>query len=114
MPIYEYKCKCGHSFEDLCSFDEADKVKCEKCKKKAQRQIPSRQAFIFDNVKSTSKWDNFDYRAQHNMEKAKEERRAAELASKESPYKEIDDTNLPGVFGKDGVDPEGEIRLEYT
>jgi putative FmdB family regulatory protein len=38
MPLYEYKCKkCGHEFEELVSFAEADKVKCNLCGGKTER-----------------------------------------------------------------------------
>lgn len=38
MPLYEYKCtKCGHEFEELVSFANADKVKCEECGGKTER-----------------------------------------------------------------------------
>ena len=36
---------------------------------------------MFGNPKESSKWDNFGYRAGHNMEKAKSERRVAESKS---------------------------------
>jgi putative FmdB family regulatory protein len=43
MPIYEYKCSsCQHEFEKMLSFaDFNKKIKCEKCKAKANRQMPT-------------------------------------------------------------------------
>ncbi len=38
MPLYEYKCKkCGHEFDELVSFANADTVKCEQCGGKTER-----------------------------------------------------------------------------
>ncbi|MDD4890157.1 MAG: zinc ribbon domain-containing protein [Phycisphaerae bacterium] len=40
MPLYEYSCPaCGHQFEELTRSADADKIKCPKCSKKAQRKF---------------------------------------------------------------------------
>ena len=42
MPLYEYECeKCGHQFEELVSFAEADKVACEQCGSKRTQRMAS-------------------------------------------------------------------------
>ena len=64
------------------------------CKSKRVEKLISMPAdVVFTNPGGTSKWDNFSYRAGYNMEKAKEERRAAEAQHKgKNPYKQIDDS----------------------
>ena len=40
MPLYEYKCEdCGHEFEEIVSFSNADNVACEKCGGKTERLV---------------------------------------------------------------------------
>ena len=42
MPIYEYRCQdCGHEFEELVRYSEADQVKCEKCGSKRTERLAS-------------------------------------------------------------------------
>jgi putative FmdB family regulatory protein len=42
MPLYEYKCnECGHEFEELVSFAEADAVVCENCGSKKTERLAS-------------------------------------------------------------------------
>jgi len=86
MPIYNFKClKCSEEYEELTSYDETGKykdIKCPQCKsKKKLRTFDYDITCTFGNPKESSKWDNFGYRAGHNMEKAKSERRAAETKS---------------------------------
>jgi len=47
---------------------------------------------VFANPKESSKWDNWEYRRGFTAEQAKKERRAAEEATKDRPYRRIDDT----------------------
>lgn len=39
MPIYTYKCECGHEFKELLSKKEDTKV-CQKCGENAKYQLP--------------------------------------------------------------------------
>lgn len=39
MPLYEYKCPAGHRFDELVKHDQADRVHCPTCQKKAQRLV---------------------------------------------------------------------------
>jgi putative FmdB family regulatory protein len=102
MPTYNFQCKkCKHYFEEICSFSDCDKgfpdVRCEKCNSKQLKKnildgnVPGA---MFSDPRGTSKWDNFEYRAGFNMEKAKKERQAAEeKVGGRNPYRNIDDTN---------------------
>ncbi len=50
MARYDYKCsKCEHHFEVVHSIHEDPKIKCEKCKGKAQRQISTR-VYLYGTV----------------------------------------------------------------
>lgn len=86
MPIYRFEClKCSCAYEELTESDESGKykwIKCPQCKsKKKKRTFDYNVAVAFTNPKESSKWDNFTYRAGHNMENAKATRRAAESKS---------------------------------
>ena len=101
MPTYDFHCKkCDCYFEELCTWSESEKMKCHLCKsKKVERLIAGAPAAMFSNPKESSKWDNFEYRAGYNMDKAQGERRAAEAVHKgKNPYKKIDD--MPNYEGK--------------
>jgi hypothetical protein len=82
LPLYDFQCKCGERYEEFASYDETGKyptVICPKCKsKKKTKLIPDKIRIVGP---TSSKMDNFGYRAGYNMEKAKTERRAAEEAS---------------------------------
>lgn len=42
MPLYEYKCEeCGHEFEELVSFAQADEVPCEQCGSRRTQRLAS-------------------------------------------------------------------------
>jgi putative FmdB family regulatory protein len=89
MPIYEFECnKCNAKFDELCSSSEVENVRCSSCNSKKVTRLFSSNVYVkFTNPKDTSKWDNFEYRAGYNMEKAKEERRQAEEVAKgDNPY----------------------------
>src|SRR5436190_21333556 len=49
MPTYDYECKaCGHTFDELQSFNDAPLTKCPKCKKnKLERLFGGGGAVIF-------------------------------------------------------------------
>jgi len=108
MPFYDFECrKCHLVFEDMCPYDEADiypGVSCPKCgsKKKSRVFSACNINVKFANPKDSSKWDNFSYRAGYNMEKAQNERRAAEEATHmgRSPYRNIDDVSGGENFGE--------------
>jgi len=75
----------------MCLWEDLCKVRCQKCKSKKLTRIFDVPNIIFPDPHGTSKMDSFSYRAGYNMEKAQNERRAAEAASHmgDSPY----DTN---------------------
>lgn len=110
MPFYEFECKkCQHGYSELCNYDETGKykgVKCPECGSKSKTKLISQVAAPqFSNPRGTSKEDSFSYKAGFNMEKAKDERRAAEAAShmgKDGGYTPIDDISS-GKF-------EGEVK----
>ena len=93
MPLYEFHCeKCDKDTEIICSWSEIENSTCEQCGDKLKLLLPSRVGAVFKEPFDTSKWDSFSYRAGHNLEKAKAERRAAQRAAKDpNPYK-----HLPG------------------
>lgn len=83
MPVYEFSCvSCNHEFEEFTPYDESGtypNVACPKCgSKKKEKLFPSKMTIVGP---TSSKMDNFNYRAGFNLEKAKGERRAAEAAS---------------------------------
>ena len=43
MPRYDYKCRsCSYTFEVVHSIKEDPKIKCKKCNKICERQLPTR------------------------------------------------------------------------
>jgi|SRR5581483_3949710 len=94
MPVYTFTClKCDSSYDELTNYDSSGKykdVRCPNCKsKKKVKDFGYEVCCTFGNPKESSKWDNFEYRAGYNMEKAKNDRRAAESKSHmgTNPYK---------------------------
>jgi len=85
VPIYEFECKkCDVVYEELTSYDKTEKykgVECPDCGSKSKRKLVSSCGISFGNPKESSKWDSRSYRAGHNHERAKGERRHAEAAS---------------------------------
>ncbi len=106
MPIYVFEClDCQHDYEEYTSRDDTgvyEKVSCPICHSVQKKKMPARFAFNFGNVVGTSKMDNFGYRAGHNMENAKNERRVAEAASHmgSAPYNPINDVDSGEYFGE--------------
>jgi hypothetical protein len=43
MPMYEYTCKRGHSHDELHKYPPPEKVKCDKCRCNAHKQVPMPQ-----------------------------------------------------------------------
>jgi putative FmdB family regulatory protein len=94
MALYDFVCSdCGEQYEELTPYDETGaypSVECPKCKSQKKTKL------FPDNMTiggpTSSKLDNFEYRAGFNMEKAKKQRREAEAASRvgASPYKDLD------------------------
>lgn len=39
MPVYEYRCECGHEFEDLNRMSERHRAECIRCGKFADQLI---------------------------------------------------------------------------
>ena len=55
MAIYEFKCQCGNTFEEIISIvDRNNTVKC-KCGKKANRNISTPTLIGFDKNGSSNK-----------------------------------------------------------
>lgn len=104
MPLYDFQCKsCDKKYEEFSKYDATEKytsVKCPHCNSKKKSKIPSRFSMKFDDPKSSSKWDNFSYRAGFNMEKAQDERRSAEqlshMGSSDDIYNNMNDENVLG------------------
>lgn len=106
-----WKCKVNYVKE--CTSEEFDKTKCPECKAKKQgwkkiqsihpHQIRTKNVSA-TIIGTTSKRDNFEYRAKDNMDRAKGERRAAEAAQKNAAYNVPDDlrTMDEGIFDSDG------------
>ena len=89
MPMYDFRCKkCEHEWDVLTPYDETKEyksVKCPECGSNKKEQL-IKGCFAIGGPTS-SKMDNFGYRAGYNMEKAQGERRAAEeAAGGDSPY----------------------------
>jgi len=105
MPFYDFKCsKCEHIWDEMTSHDPSDKyekIVCPECgSKKKEKLFPS--SFSIGGPTS-SKMDNFGYRAGFNWERAQGERRAAEeAAGGSSPYRDTNDFAL----GEGIHDPE--------
>lgn len=86
MPHYEFQCKkCDTIYDEIVAYDEKGKyptVKCPKCGgKKKDKLLSQIGGIIFSDPTTSSKYDNFGYRAGHLMNKAQNERRAAQEAS---------------------------------
>jgi len=106
MPSYVFTClNCKKVYEDLQPFDPTGKykdVRCPSCKSKKKKQGVTSANLKFTNPTDTSKFDNFEYRAGYNLEKAQNERRAAEQASHvgSEPYMGLDDISSGNHFGE--------------
>ena len=113
MSVYCFTCKnkkCNLDyFEILCKYEEIEQTICPSCGSKKIEKLLTTPNFMFAQPQTTSKFDNFSYRAGFNMEKAKEERRRAEAAGQNSsPYSQIDDIHQ----GEGISDNESQIILE--
>lgn len=101
MPLYDFECNdCNKKYEEFAKYGKYKDVACPVCNSKKKKKIPSRFSMKFDDPKSSSKWDNFSYRAGFNMDKAQDERRAAEIASHmgntDDFYNNLNDENVLG------------------
>src|SRR5271168_1193051 len=84
MPTYEYLCNaCGHRFDELQSFSDAQLKKCPKCKKKKlQRLIGTGAAIIFKG----SGFYQTDYRSEAYKSAAKaDEAKSTEKCATDCP-----------------------------
>jgi len=105
MPFYDFECKkCRKYYEALTPHDSTEKypkVACPYCKSKSKLKLMS--GFGIGGP-TKSKMENFGYRAETNLEKAKDCRRAAEAASHMGTdvYNTIDDVSS-GLY-------EGEVQ----
>jgi len=50
VPLYEYKCKCGHKFEKLTTIYSSKNTKCPKCGGIAKKQLGNIAHFEFKGV----------------------------------------------------------------
>ena len=90
MPMYMFECKKCGQYEDLCTWEESEKPKCPKCKRKTLRLISGISGVIFTDPRGTSKEDNFGYVAKTNYE-MNHQWAEGERAKNANPYKNIDD-----------------------
>lgn len=96
MPLYDFKCDgCMKYYDAFAAYDTDGVyagVTCPTCGSDSKRRIPSRISI----GQTSSKFDNFSYRAGFNMENAKAERRHAEAHSHmgTNVFDAIDDTPL--------------------
>jgi putative FmdB family regulatory protein len=95
MPIYNFQCECGVTYEELTSFDETDEyptVSCPECQSTTKDKLISvPSSAIFANPEGTDKWNNsHSYRFGHKFEEAQALRRNAESRSHvgRNPYKD--------------------------
>lgn len=100
MPLYDFACECGEEYEEFVHYDDTGEypdVECPKCQSKKKTKLFPGNVTI--GGPTSSKMDNFEYRAGFNMEKAQGERRAAEAASRvgANPYKELDHNRDEGM-----------------
>jgi putative FmdB family regulatory protein len=88
MPTYEYQCNaCGHRFDELQSFSDAQLKKCPKCKKnKLQRLIGTGAAILFKG----SGFYQTDYRSESYKSAASADKPAA-------PAEKTDTTAKPAA-----------------
>lgn len=107
MPCHDFSCKkCHTEFEDFCpKHDQSGvylDVKCPGCGSNDHKLIPSVFGFAFSNPIGTSKMDNFEYAAGHNLDKAKAIRRQGEASNHMGPnvHPDIHDLDRSGVFGE--------------
>lgn len=98
MPSYDLQCtKCDHIYDVLVPYDKVKDCTCPECGSKKKEQLITR---VNIGGPTSSKMDNFGYRAGFNMERAKGERRKAEELSHmgQDPYQTpgiaIDDTPM--------------------
>jgi putative FmdB family regulatory protein len=91
MPTYVYRCpKCENQQDVIHSMSKSPSVKCSVCGEKCVRDVmagitANPGGIIFKNPEGTSKMDNFEYRAKHNMGKAAAHREAAAAKSHVGP-----------------------------
>lgn len=78
MPTYEYECKnCNRTFEVFQSIMDKPLQKCPGCKGKVRRLIGRGAGIIF---RGTGFYQT-DYRSEHYMKRAAEEKKSAEPAA---------------------------------
>lgn len=56
MPIYEYRCHCGHQFEKLCPMSDAPVQPCPKCGGEARKVLS-----VFQMGRSSGSFDRPDF-----------------------------------------------------
>lgn len=94
MPFYDFECKkCHLVYETMTPYDATEKyakVACPVCKSKSKLKLVGMPGI---GGPTRSKMNKFGYRAEANLEKAKDCRRAAEAASHmgTNVYNPIDD-----------------------
>lgn len=76
---------------------------------KSWRRVLDNVNVNFTNPKESSRWDNFEYRAGHNMESAKQDRRNAESLSHvgANPYQDQEGISGESFVEKDMANFEG-------
>jgi putative FmdB family regulatory protein len=92
MPTYEYLCNaCGHRFDELQSFSDAQLKKCPKCKKKKlERLIGTGAAIIFKGTgfyQTDYRSDSYKNAAQADQAKPTSEKTGTDATPKTSDTK---------------------------
>lgn len=108
MPNFDFQCSsCDKVYEALTVYDASgvyDGVVCPKCQSNKKTKLIGCNFNI--GGPTSSKMDNFGYRAGFNMEKAQDCRRAAEAASHmgADPYSTGEFGKVPDDFqGDEGI-----------
>ena len=98
MPSFDLQCKkCEHIYDVFVSHSKIKNCECPECGSKKKEQLILR---VNIGGPTAAKMGVFNYRAGHNLDKAKGERRVAEAGSHmgTDPYQQpgiaIDDMNM--------------------
>jgi len=98
MPLYEFRCKRGHGHDELHKWPPPDKVKCDKCRCNAHKQVSMPQ-------KTAGKWGDTSAKYISAFGKELTSTQAAAEAKKRGLVHEAD---LPKHFIEDRLDKESQ------
>lgn len=87
MPNFSFACQdCNYRYDAFEKYDpsgEYKKVLCPKCSSASKSQRLGAPSIV---GQTRSNMENYEYRANHNLEKAKQERRDAEAKAMNPAY----------------------------